>query len=194
MDLDGSSAVPTISHNQPQSAAISHNQLQVVSVAVRGHQRQSAAITNWPLSSPVSSSCYSCASGLRSAFTHRDVHDCGGVRTLQFAFRFHSQHTNTITMSLVSTPIQPPPHWPRYRPCVSDMCSLVPPVSSLEHSSFVTCALQFHHRAFLVPVLSRIEMCLRGLLGPSAAPVGAQVCQPSHHRGRRRRVQLGHRD
>ena len=70
------------------------------------------------------------------------------------------------------------------------------PVSSLEHSSSSIGHLssRVSSSCFLVLVISRIEMCLRGLLGPSAAPVGAQVCQPSHHRGRRRRVQLGRRD
>ena len=96
---------------------------------------------------------------------------------------------------------------------VSDMCSLVPPERAPEPSFSpwtcdrlvrATCVLSnlpngllsplLHHRAFLVLVLSRIEMCRRGLLGHAAAPVGGQVRHPSHHRGSRRRVQLGRRD
>ena len=147
----------------------------------------------------------------RNAHRHDTCCVCGRTRSPRpppTRTRLHSQHTNTITMSLVSTP---PHRTGRGIGPVSDMCSLVPPerapvlsFSSWERPCEPTCVLSclrnwhlsspVRNRAFLVLVLSRIEMYRRGLLGPSAAPVGAQVRHPSHHRGRRCRVQLGRRD
>ena len=76
----------------------------------------------------------------RNAHRHDTCCVCGRTRSPRpppTRTRLHSQHTNTITMSLVSTP---PHRTGRGIGPVSDMCSLVPPERApvLSFSSWIT--------------------------------------------------------